>query len=230
MTVALANALRKGWFAYTNNEKANNITRADRVERRITSYCQDIGAADDTIRLVGQTTQGSKCVNALTSTMNASEPTSKLLQGASFVAKWASKLVNPILCVAAFSRAMSEEDKKSALIKESGAILGMFAFEGVTKAATGIATTGKGYQAVASALKLTKLMNKLPNNKYTGILKAILFVAASCTGFYLGGKAGKAIADNTTAKDFQHKKMLIEQAKINQLTASKTGLNTNYIA
>lgn len=230
MVVALANTLRKGFFAYTNNEKANNVARADRMERRITSYCQDIGAADDAIRLVGQTTKGSRCVDALTNTMKASEPTSKLLEGASFIAKWASKLVNPILCVASVSRALSEEDKKSALIKEAGAMGGMFLFEGVAKAATGIASTNKVYHTIANGLKLTKLMNKLPNNKYTGILKAAIFVGMSCAGFALGGKACKAIADKTTAKDFQEKKMLAEQAKIKELTAPKNGLNTNMVA
>lgn len=231
MSVALANALRKTFFAYTNNEKANNVARADRAERRITSICQDIGAADDAIRFVGETTKGSRCVNALTDTMKASEPTSKLLQGANWIAKWASKLVNPILCVASAARVVSAEDKKSEGIKEVGAMAGMFAFEGITKAATGIAATGKGYQAVSKALGLTKLVSKLPNNKYTSILKAVIFVAASCTGFALGGKIGKAIADNTTAKDFQEKKRLLaEQAQIQQLTASQNGNNVNMAA
>lgn len=231
MTVALANALRKGWFAYRNNEKANNVVRADRMERRATSICQDIGAADDVIRLVGQTTKGSKCVNALTDTMKASEHTSKLLQGANFIAKWASKLVNPILCVASGARVFAAEDKKSEGIKEAGAMLGMFAFEGVAKAATGIAKTGKSYHTVSNVLGLTKLASKLPNNKWTGILKAAIFVAASCTGFALGEKLGKTIADNTTAKTFQEKKKLLaEQAQFQQLTATQNGKNANIVA
>ena len=49
MTVALSNAVRKAWFAYTNNEKGQNLARADRMERKITSYCQDIGVAGDLV-------------------------------------------------------------------------------------------------------------------------------------------------------------------------------------
>ena len=40
MAVALANALRKSWFAYTNNEKGQNLSRADHLERKVTSYCE----------------------------------------------------------------------------------------------------------------------------------------------------------------------------------------------
>ncbi len=239
MTVALANALRKGWFAYTNNEKGNNYTRADRLERKITSYCQDIAATDEAIKVVKETTKGSQYVNALTNTLNASKSTSKLLEWAGKGANYASKAVNPILCVASGARVLAAEDKKSALLQEVGAMGGMFAIEGLIKHNLGLNGKAAAYvnnktlNGIAKGIKTFAATNKflkhIPTNRLTGILKAAIFVIGSCTGFALGGKLGKTIADNTTAKDFQMKKMLAEQAKIKELNTSNLGQNKDII-
>ena len=240
MTVALANALRKGWFAYTNGEKGNNYTRADRLERKVTSYCQDIAAADEAIKVAKETTKGSRYVNALTNTLNSSKSTSKLLEWAGKGANFASKAVNPILCVASGARVLSAKDKKSALLQEAGAMGGMFLFEGIIKKNLGLNGKPAAYvnnkvlSGAAKAIKTFAATNKflkhIPTNRLTGILKAAIFVIGSCTGFALGGKLGKTVADNTTAKDFQMKKMMAEQAKINELNKSNAGQMTNVIA
>ena len=60
MTVALANAVRKSWFAYTNNEKAQNVARADRIERKATSLCQEVAVVDDSIKVLKTTSQLNK--------------------------------------------------------------------------------------------------------------------------------------------------------------------------
>ncbi len=211
MTVALANALRKGWFAYTNGEKGNNYTRADRLERKITSYCQDVTTANDTLKVVRETTRGSKYVDALSKTLNSSKNTSKLLEWTSKGANLAGKLVNPLLCVAAGARVLNEEDKKSSFIQEGAAMLGMFGIEGVIKSNLGL--NGKPAKYVNNRflrnianntktfLATTKFLNKIPTNRLTGILKAAIFVIGSCTGFALGQKAGKLITKNTTEKE-----------------------------
>lgn len=234
MSVALANALRKGCFAYMNEEKAHNVHRADRMERQITSYCQDVATADELVTVAKQTTRGGKCVDALSNAMKSRTSTSKLLEWGGKAANFASKAVNPILCVASLSRALSAEDKKSAGIQEAGAMLGMFAFEGVAKSAMGLAPVkNKFYNAVAgklvNGLKATKLINKLPNNKFTAILKGLAFVAASCIGFSAGHGVGKLITKNTTEKDFQMKKMMKEQEQLAQLTAAQQGTKTNVL-
>lgn len=239
MTVALANALRKGWFAYTNGEKGNNYTRADRLERKVTSYCQDISAADEAIKVAKETTKGSKYVDALSRTLNGSKSTSKLLEWAGKGAEYASKAVNPILCVASGARVLSSEDKKSALLREACAMGGMFFVEGIIKKNLGLNGKPAAYvnnkvlsgaaKGIKTFLATNKFLKHIPTNRLTGILKAAIFVVGSCTGFGLGAKLGKTIADNTTAKDFQMKKMLAEQAKIQELNASNVGQKADVI-
>ena len=238
MTVALANALRKGWFAYTNSEKGNNYTRADRLERKVTSYCQDITTANDALQVVKETTRGSKYVDALSKTLNSSKNTSKLLEWTSKGAKLAGDLVNPLLCVAAGARVLNAEDKKSSLIQEGAAMAGMFAVEGFIKSNLGLAGKPAKYvnnkfmlnmaKNTKTFLATTKFLNKIPTNRLTGILKAAIFVIGSCTGFALGQKAGKLITKNTTEKDFQTKKMLKEQIQLAELLKKEqTSININ---
>ena len=240
MTVALANALRKGWFAYTNAEKGYNYTRADRLERKVTSYCQDITTANDTIKVVRESARGSKYVDALSKTLNSSKNTSKLLEWASKGANLAGELVNPLLCVAAGARVLNAEDKKSSFIQEGAAMLGMFGIEGVIKSNLGL--NGKPAKYVNNRflrnianntktfLATTKFLNKIPTNRLTGILKAAIFVIGSCTGFALGQKVGKLITKNTTEKDFQTKKMLKEQQQLNALLNSSNVDNKRFVA
>lgn len=238
MTVALSNAVRKAWFAYTNNEKGQNLARADRMERKITSYCQDVGVAGDLVSVAKDSTRGAQCFNSLAATMKTTEASSKLLEYTGKAVNLAGKAVNPILCVASLSRAWSEEDKKSAMIQESGAMLGMFLFEGVTKQALGLTKdTGlwskfcaKIAAPLTKAVKSTGFIAKLPNNKYTAILKGLTFIAASCTGFALGKSFGKSITKNTTEKDFQMKKLLLEQQQLAKLTAPQDGIKANAVA
>ncbi len=239
MTVALANALRKGWFAYTNGEKGNNFTRADRLERKVTSYCQDISTADETIKVVRETTKGSKYVDALSRTLNSSKNTSKLLDWTCKGAEFASKAVNPLLCVAAGARVLNAEDKKSAAIQELLAMGGMFAVEGAIKSNLGL--NGKAAQYVNNKFLLnlgtkaktflatTKFLNKIPTNRLTGIVKAAIFVIGSCTGFAAGQKLGKLITKNTTEKDFQAKKMMKEQAQLAELLKAQNTAKTNIV-
>lgn len=238
MSIALANAFRKSWFAYTNNEKGHNLTRADRVERQVTSYCQDLGAAGDLVSAVKGTQKGAKCLNTLAATIKTTDSTSKLFEYAGKAVNIAGKAVNPILCVASVARALSEDDKKSAFIQEAGAMGGMFLFEGITKSALNLTKKdtsfiGKFYNGIAKhitkGLKSTGLISKLPNNKYTAILKGLVFVGASCAGFALGRQAGKLVTKNTTEKEFQAKKLLAEQEQLAKLTEAQNGKNTNIV-
>ncbi len=239
MTVALANALRKGWFAFTNAEKGNNYTRADRLERKVTSYCQDISTADETIKVVKETTKGSKCVDALARTLNSSKKTSKLLDWSCKGAEFASKAVNPLLCVAAGARVLNAEDKKSSFIQEGLAMGAMFGVEGIIKSNLGLAGKSAKYvnnkfllnlaTKTKTFLATTKFLNKIPTNRLTGIIKAAIFVIGSCTAFAAGQKLGKVITKNTTEKDFQEKKLLKEQMQLAKLMEGQKTSTTNFV-
>ena len=213
MTVALANAVRKSWFAYTNNEKAQNVARADRIERKATSLCQEVAVVDDSIKVLKTTSRGSRCVNAIADAMKNTKSTSKLLDWMGVVAKWASKLVNPMLCVAGAARAWSKEDKLSGTVQEVGALGTMFVVEGLIKKNFGLDGAKPTYKnnkilkgLVDGAKKFSKnnkWLGKLPQGKLGAIAKAGIFVIGSITGFAVGEQLGKLVAKHTTEPYYQ---------------------------
>ena len=87
MSEAIANAVRRMWFSFTNNDKAHNAMRADCKERQAVSVFQVAGASNDLVTAAKGTEKGAQYVNALTNTLKTSERTSKLLE-------WTGKGVN----------------------------------------------------------------------------------------------------------------------------------------
>ncbi len=214
MTVILANALRKGFFAYTNNEKGHNASRSDRTERAAVSNLQTFSAASETVDLA----KGTKVGANLADTLKSTKTTSKLFKYVSKAANLASDLVNPLLIVASGARVYSADDKKSSAIQEGSAMGAMFLAEGQVKKLLGLKkgsvptyTNSKVLTNIAEGIKKfctnNKVLSKLPTNKITGVIKAISFVAASCTAFAVGGDIGKYVADNTTARSYQKEQL-----------------------
>lgn len=238
--MSVATLFSRSVFSGLNYDKAHNVARTDRLERGIVSGCQGVCATGDAIKLIGETTKGSQAINLVSQTLNSTKATSKLLDVASVGLNWAGKIVNPILCVAAVSRAAAAEDKKSASIEEFGAMGTMFLVENKIKKSlglgkepatyvnnktlNGLAKWGKGL------LTSTKWLNKLPTNKLTGMIKGVIFIAGSCLAFAAGKKAGKFVADNSTAKDFELKKLQKEHAELLQLLAAQNANQSNFVA
>lgn len=216
--VSLANILRQGFFAYTNNEKGHTITRADRNVREVVSDCQSASLTGKVAKVVGENTKvGRSVAEVLSGTAKTGIAFKYLSKGLNF----ASDAVNPLLVVASAARVYSADDKKSALIQEGMAMTAMFSAEGFVKSIfglTGKTPTLQNHKLLSKfASKVTKfcetnkVLSHLPQGKLKGVIKAATFIAASCSAFAAGSGVGKYIADNTTARAYQ--KEQLEKAK-----------------
>ena len=141
-------------------------------------------------------------------------------------------MVNPILCVASAVRAYKADDKKSAAIKEFGAMSFMLGFEWCYKYLFGLGGKTAHYQnfkplkfiidAGKKFCASNKLLGKLPQGRLGSLIKALGFIAVSCGAFELGSRGGKAIADRTTAKTYAKNHPPVEEQKPTIPTEQKT--------
>ena len=91
--------------------------------------------------------------------------------------KWATKNVNPLICVSGGVKVLMSDDKTTAAVKEVAALSTMFAGE-----------------AVAKKL-LPKLIANLPvGSKAGAIINGLLFVGASIASYSVGEKLGTDLA------------------------------------
>ena len=220
MTAGLANTVRAGIFSVMNCEKANDITRTDTRERGLVSALQLKNSAGEALELAqGSSGKTAKVLNSASDTIKSIRNSSKVFDYACKGVNVLSEYINPLLVVASGVRVYNSDDKKSALIKETGAMSCMFAAEGAAKKLFGLnkgaEATYKKYKVLKNAAEgiknfcsSNKILSKVPSGKIGGIIKGIAFIAASCTGFSIGGYVGEKIADKTTAKTYAEKHAL----------------------
>lgn len=213
MSVGLADPIRMMIFSCMNTDKAKNSLRVDQKERGLVAGLQLKNAASGVLEMAqGKTGAVADGLNRVSGTIETARNSSKIFDGVCKGVNILSKLVNPILCVASGVRVYKSDDKKSALIKETGAMGAMFGAEWAYKQLFGLGGASAHYQnfkpikAVVDAGKKfcasNKLLGKLPQGRLGSLVKAIGFIIASCGAFELGSRAGKAIADRTTAKTY----------------------------
>ena len=87
--------------------------------------------------------------------------------------KWATKNINPMICISGGIKTLTSDDKVTTGIKETAAISTMFAGEKITK----------------QALTHLNIGGKLGT-----VIKGILFVGASITSYEVGGYIGNNLA------------------------------------
>ncbi len=108
--------------------------------------------------------------------------------------KWATRNVNPLICLSGGVKVLMADDKTTAAVKEVSALSLMFAGE-----------------AAAKRL-LPKLIAKLPlGTKAGAIVNGLLFVGASIASYSAGEKLGKSLAKEVKTN------WTIEPAKIDQM-------------
>lgn len=108
--------------------------------------------------------------------------------------KWATRNVNPLICVSGGIKVLMSDDKPSAAIREGSALSVMFAGESIAKKV------------------LPKLIEKIPVNSKTGaIIQGLLFVGASIASYAAGEKLGNCLAKEVNT-NWDRK-----QSKINQM-------------
>lgn len=210
MSVGLADPIRMMVFSVMNTDKAKNSLRVDQKERAVVAGLQLKNAVSGALELAqGKTGTVADGLNRVSGTIETAKNSSKIFNGICKGVNFLSKMVNPILCIASAVRAYKAEDKKSAAIKEFGAMSFMLGFEWAYKHLFGLGGKTAKYQNI-KILKTVidagkkfcannKLLGKLPQGKLGSLIKALGFIAVSCGAFELGSKTGKAIANKTTA-------------------------------
>jgi len=118
------------------------------------------------------------------------------------ITNFASKAVNPMLCVASGIRILNDDDKYAAIIEEAGAMGTMFAAEKLYKnmilnpvAGKELATNSKIIKSVAT--KVDDLTKGLTGKKklVATILTEVGLVCVSILGFDTGKKIGKKFSN-----------------------------------
>lgn len=183
----MSNAISSLIFACRNVNKAEN----GEIGRAPVAAAQGINVLNQVSKYNKVIAKGTDAAVSVFGEMaKKSRPVDYAVKGV----KWATKNVNPLLCVSGGLKVVMSEDKTSTAIKEVAALSAMFAGE-----------------ATANKL-LPKLIEKLPvGSKVGAIIKGILFVGASIASYSLGEKLGGNRADEVKinwAKD---------PAKINQM-------------
>ena len=210
MTAGIADPLRYAVFGLMNTEKANNSLRVDQKERGLVAVLQVKNAASDVLDLSkGKKGKIAKGLTGVSTGIHQAREANKAFDSVCKGVNVLSKLVNPILVVASMVRAWKSDDKKSAALRETGAMTFMLGGEWGFKTLFGLGGKTACYKnikpinAIVTAMKgvmsTNKYLNKLPANKVTGLIKAIGFIITSCGMFEIGSRAGNAIAQRTTA-------------------------------
>lgn len=227
MSVGLADPIRMMIFSCMNTDKAKNSLRVDQRERAVVAGLQMKNAVSGVLDMAhGKTGAVADGLNRVSSTIETAKNSSKIFNGICKGVNFLSKMVNPILCVASGVRVYKSEDKKSTLLKESGAMGAMFGAEWAYKQLFGLGGATAKYQnyklvkTIVDAGKKfcanNKLLSKLPQGQLGGLVKAIGFIIASCGAFEIGSRAGKAIADRTTAKTYAKNHPVEEKTAVEQ--------------
>ncbi len=132
---------------------------------------------------------------------------SSVAQTATNAAKYVSKAVNPLLCVASVARIAASDDRPSALIEETAAMSSMFAVEALMKRQfkegsllAECKLMKKSINNLNNFCANTKYLNKIKGGTVGNIIKGLGFILGSITAYSAGHYVGRKIADNTTRK------------------------------
>jgi len=117
---------------------------------------------------------------------------------------WATKNVNPLICLSAVYKTAKSDDKVHTGITQAGAISGMFLGEGMMKLAQDDIFNAENVTKLAEHCKKIPglkalseaLLNSGGSGKVAAITKGIAFVTTSILSYAAGEKIGTACADD----------------------------------
>ena len=160
--------------------------------------------SDSGVRGIVGAIQTAKAGTSIFAEINKYDKFAKVAQN---TANYASKYVNPLLCVASIARIAASKDKPSATIEESCAMGSMFGVEAIMKSqfkAGSILAESKlvktGIEKLSKFLQKTPILKNLSTTTVGSVLTGLLFIAGSITAYTVGHNIGKKIADKTTRK------------------------------
>lgn len=183
----MSNAISSLIFAFRNVDK----TQHGEVGRAPVAAAQGVKVLSEVSRYNKALAKGA---DATLSVFNNLAKKSKAVDYAVQGVNWATKNVNPLICISGGLKVATADDKTDAAIKEVAALSTMFAGEAIAKNT------------------LPSIVKKLPvNNKIGAIIKGVLFVGASIASYSLGEHLGKDLSKEVKAN------WAFEPAKINQM-------------
>lgn len=133
-----------------------------------------------------------KGARAAVDTLKAAAESEKILAYAGKAIDFASKNINPLICVSAGIDVLRADDKESALITNTTALTSMFAVESLMKKHLGDIPKMECMEGISE-----EVMNFARKYKCEGtlpmILQGVAFVIGSCTAYNIGQKFGKLL-------------------------------------
>ena len=150
---------------------------------------------------------GIQTTNAGTSIFAEAKKGSTLSQTASNAAKYVSKAVNPLLCVAGVARVAASKDRPSTAIEEICGMGTMFGVEGVMKQQFKEGSVLAECSLMKSSIENfnkycsnNKFLSRFKAGTLGNLVKGLAFIAGSMSAYAVGQSIGSKIADNTTRK------------------------------
>lgn len=243
MTVALATSLYDATkavvFSTRNADKTvhGDLVRAGVAAGQAKKACVAVSSFENALG------RGAKaCVDTLDAASKSSSVGGYIAKGVNF----ASKYVNPLLCVSGAVKVMAADDKPSEAIKQTCALGTMFAFEGISRSFltdTGRTKFCKTALAKTAPMKsVLKAMRRLDafckvagkSSKWVRfgipIAKGIGFVCVSITGYSIGANLGDTINKNRKAQKSINYNPYNQQGFVSQPQVAKTknGATVNF--
>ncbi|MFA7658940.1 MAG: hypothetical protein WCY19_05865 [Candidatus Gastranaerophilaceae bacterium] len=189
----MSNVISSAIFCARNVDKAE---KQDKIGRWAVAAGQAKKVVDYVSTLDNEVGKGARtAVNAL-KTYSESE---KLLSYAGKAIDFASRKVNPLICVSSGIDILRADDKDSALIKNAAALSSMFAVEHLMKNHLDDIPKIKGIDKIAERVMKFAAKYKI-EGKLPAIIHGVAFVVGSCTAYSLGDKFGTMVAGEVNGK------------------------------
>lgn len=183
----MSNPISSIIFAYRNVDK----TQKGEIGRAPVAAAQSMNVLGELAKYNKLIAKGA---NATTSFLEKYATKSDIVRYSLNGVNWATKNVNPLICISGGAKVIMSDNKLETGINEACSLSTMFAGEAIAKEI------------------LPKIVKKLPvGSKVGGIIKGLLFVGASIGSYSLGSFIGKDITRDLTSK------LGVKSSKIDQI-------------
>lgn len=172
---------------------ARNVEKAE-SENKVGRWAVAVGQSKKVIDYVRTLdNELGKSTNKAVTSLKTFSHQEKLLDAAGKAVNFASKNINPLICVSSGLDVLMADDKQSALITTGSALGAMFAVENLMKKHLDEIPKIKGIDKIAQ-----KVMDFAAKHGCKGkagaIVHGVAFVVGSCTAYSVGEKFGSLVA------------------------------------
>lgn len=133
-----------------------------------------------------------KGTKATIDTLHTVAKSEKLLDFAGKAVDFASKNINPLICVSAGIDVLNSDDKQSAVVTNTTALASMFAVEDLMKKHMDKVPKMKCMKSIVEKFAKFEKENKC-EGKIGTIIHGVAFVAGSCTAYNIGQQFGNLL-------------------------------------